>query len=56
MQQYTNIPYLPHNIYNLYAQFKQEQLYGLAVTDALIKYLKAKGLLYAIKPDKDNWT
>jgi hypothetical protein len=56
MRQYTNIPYLPRDIYNIYAQFKRERLHGLAVTDALIEYLKAKAIPYAIKPDEDNRT
>jgi hypothetical protein len=40
MRQRTDTPFLPRDIYNLYAQFKRERLQGLAVTDALIKHLE----------------
>ncbi len=52
----TTIPFLRDDIYNIYKRFKREQLHGLAVTDALIEYLKAKEIHYAIQADEDNWT
>jgi hypothetical protein len=52
----SNIPFLPSDIYNVFAGFRRKRLHGLPVTDALIGYLKEKGLHYAIKPDDDNRT
>jgi hypothetical protein len=56
MRQRTNTPFLPRDIYNLYAQFKRDRLQGLAVTDALIKHLEQNNIRFTIKPDKDNRT
>ena len=56
MRQLTDIPFLPRDIYNAYAQFKRDQQHGLAVTDALIEHLKLKGIPYAIRPDENNRT
>ena len=54
MRQFSDIPFLPRDIYNIYARFKQDWQHGLAVTDALIKHLKTKGILHAIRPNQDN--
>jgi hypothetical protein len=54
--QKTNIPFLHDDIYNIYKSFKRQRLSGLAVTDALIEYLKAKAIPHAIKADEDNCT
>ena len=56
LRQETDIPFLPRDIYNLYAHFKRIQLHGLAMTDALIDYLKTKNIPHAIKPNDDNRT
>jgi hypothetical protein len=56
MRQQTDTPFLPWDIYNLYARFKRERLGGLAVTDALIKYLGQNNIHFTIKPDDDNRT
>ena len=56
MRQQTDTPFLPRDIYNLYAQFKRERLQGLAVTDALIKHLEQNNIQFRIKPDEDNRT
>ena len=56
MRQQTDTPFLPRDIYNLYAQFKRERLQGLAVTDALIKHLEQNNIRFTIKPDEDNRT
>jgi hypothetical protein len=56
MHQQTDTPFLPRDIYNLYAQFKRERLGGLAVTDALIKYLGQNNIHFTIKPGDDNRT
>ena len=56
MQQQTDTPFLPRDIYNLYAQFKRERLQGLAVTDALIKHLEQNNIPFTVKPDEDNRT
>ena len=56
MRQQTDTPFLPRDIYNLYARFKRERLQGLAVTDALIKHLEQNDIPFTIKPDKDNCT
>jgi hypothetical protein len=56
MWQQNDTPFLPQDIYNLYAQFQRERLQGLAVTDALIKHLEQNNILFTIKPDKENHT
>ena len=56
MWEQNDTPFLPRDIYNLYAQFKRERLQGLAVTDALIKHLEQNNIQFRIKPDEDNRT
>ena len=52
----TDIPFLRDDINNIYKSFKRQRLHGLAVTNALIEYLKAKAIPYTIKVDEDNYT
>ena len=56
LRQKTDIPFLYDDIYNIYKSFKRQRLNGLAVTNALIEYLEAKAISYAIKADEDNRT
>jgi hypothetical protein len=56
MRRQTDIPFLPRDIHNLYAQFKRDRLQGLAISDALIKHLEQNNILFTIKPEDDNRT
>jgi hypothetical protein len=46
----------PYNIYNLNASFKREQIHGLSTNDALIQYLKDKGIHFKINIIVENRT
>ena len=52
----TTIPLQSYDIYNLNASFKREQRQGLSTNDALIQYLKDKGIHFKINITPQNQT
>jgi hypothetical protein len=52
----TTTPLQPYDIYNLNAAFKREQRYGLSANDALLQYLKDKGIHFKINVTPENQT
>ena len=55
-RQYTTTPLPSYDIYNLNASFRREQLYGLSANDALLQYLKEKGIHFTIQVTPQNQT
>jgi len=52
----TTIPLQLYDIYNLNASFKREQRHSLSANDALIQYLKDKGIHFKINVTLENQT
>jgi hypothetical protein len=52
----TTTPLQPYDIYNLNASFKREQRRGLSTNDALLQYLKDKGVHFKVNITATNRT
>lgn len=50
----SHTPFLRQDIWNLNARFKRTRNQGLSIDDALVEYLKNKGIYYSGNPDKEN--
>ena len=56
LREITTTPLQPYDIYNLNASFRREQRHGLSANDALIRYLKDKGVYFKINITPTNRT